>query len=132
MGAGVSIWQAVRAREAEKATSEQLTKTREAERAAAAQLAITKEAKTRAEEEEEKNARQAESTASAANELSGKRLRQIEKNFGVLSSIFAGLNVRKIEENYQPLETSLAGRLVKAAQELDGEAIGDRLVVAGA
>jgi eukaryotic-like serine/threonine-protein kinase len=59
-----------------------------------------------------------------------KRLSQIEKSNAVLTSVFEDLNVYRIKESTEPLEAVLAQRLVKAAKELEGEAVGEPLVVA--
>ena len=59
------------------------------------------------------------------------RLAQIEKSNDIITSIFADLDIRKVKEGTEPLEGILAKRLVKAARELEGEAVGDPVVVAG-
>ena len=74
------------------------------------------------------SARQAEA---AANEQAQKRLKQVEKGNDILLSIFAELDIRKIKEGTEPLEAVLAKKLVKAAEQLEGEAVGGSLVVAG-
>jgi serine/threonine protein kinase/Tfp pilus assembly protein PilF len=66
-----------------------------------------------------------------ANEQSQKRLTQIEKGNEIITSIFADLDIRKVKHGTEPLEALLAQRLAKAAEQLEGEAIGDPLVVAG-
>jgi serine/threonine protein kinase len=68
--------------------------------------------------------------AEQANEQAQKRLKQVEKGNEVLLSIFEDLNVRQIRQGAEPVEAILAKRLVKAAEELEGEAVGDPLVVA--
>jgi len=60
-----------------------------------------------------------------------KRLAQIEKSNEIITSIFADLDIRKVKQGTDPLEAVLAQRLVKAAADLEGEAVGDPLVVAG-
>ncbi len=60
-----------------------------------------------------------------------KRLVQIEKNNEILTAIFTDLDIRKVKAGSEPLEAVLAGRLVKAAAQLEEEAVGDALVVAG-
>ncbi len=67
----------------------------------------------------------------AANEQSQARLTQIEKGNEVLTSIFDDLNIGKVKEGTEPLEAVLANRLIVAAGQLDGESVGDPLVVAG-
>jgi tetratricopeptide (TPR) repeat protein/tRNA A-37 threonylcarbamoyl transferase component Bud32 len=66
----------------------------------------------------------------AANEQAQKRLAQIQKGNEVITSIFSDLDIRKVKKT-GPLEQVLAERLVKAAGQLEGEAVGDPLVVAG-
>jgi hypothetical protein len=58
------------------------------------------------------------------------RLAQIAKSNAVITSIFDGINIRKIKEGSEPLEAVLAKRLVKAAEQLEGESVGDPLMVA--
>ncbi len=60
-----------------------------------------------------------------------KRLAQIKKSNEIITSIFADLDIRKVKAGTDPLEAVLAQRLVKAASDLEGEAIGDPLVAAG-
>ncbi len=66
-----------------------------------------------------------------AKEQTQKRLVQIEKGNEIITSIFTDLDIRKVKEGTEPLEAVLAERLVKAAGQLEGEAVGDTLVVAG-
>ena len=65
-----------------------------------------------------------------AKELAEKRLAQIEKAIGILGSIFENLNPMAEEQEGRPLRAILGERLDQAAAELQGEAVGDRLVVA--
>jgi serine/threonine protein kinase len=65
-----------------------------------------------------------------ATEQALKRLAQIQKSNEVLASVFADLDIRRIREGTEPLEAVLAERLVKAAAQLEGEAVGDTLLVA--
>jgi serine/threonine protein kinase/tetratricopeptide (TPR) repeat protein len=60
-----------------------------------------------------------------------KRLVQVEKGNKILTSIFMDLDIRALKEGTDPLEAVLARRLVKAAEQLEGEAVGEPLVVAG-
>jgi len=69
--------------------------------------------------------------AELARSQAQKRLAQIEKSNEIITSIFADLDVRKVKEGTEPLEAVLAQRLVKAAADLEGEAVGDPLAVAG-
>ncbi len=66
-----------------------------------------------------------------AKEQAQRRLTQIEKGSAVLTSVFDDLDIRNVKEGTEPLEAGLAKRLVKAAQDLEGDAVGDPLVVAG-
>ena len=59
-----------------------------------------------------------------------KRLAQIEKAIGILGSIFENLNPMAEEQEGRPLRAILGDRLDQAAAELQGDAVGDRLVVA--
>jgi serine/threonine protein kinase/tetratricopeptide (TPR) repeat protein len=65
-----------------------------------------------------------------AKDTAEKRLAQIEKAIDILGSIFENLNPRAEEKEGRPLRAILAERLDQAAAELDGEAVGDPLVVA--
>ena len=97
----------------------------EAERAEGEKLA-----KLDAEAQKEK-ALQAAAAERAANTQAQTRLTQVEKGNAVLTSIFEDLDIRRSKEGNKPLEAVLAQRLVTAAGQLEGEAIGDPLVVAG-
>jgi serine/threonine protein kinase len=114
-GAAVSIYQAVRATRAEKVAIQ----AREAEA-------------TRA--ESEKNAKQAALAAAdaekAARAQAQKRLTQLEKANAIITSIFADLDIREVKAGGEPLEAILAKKLVEAADQLQGEAVGEPLVVA--
>jgi serine/threonine protein kinase/tetratricopeptide (TPR) repeat protein len=72
-----------------------------------------------------------ESRAEAANQQAQKRLTQIQKGNEIITSIFTDLDIREAKKGTGPLEAVLAERLVKAAGQLEGEAVGDPLVVAG-
>ena len=65
-----------------------------------------------------------------AKELAEKRLAQIEKAIGILGSMFENLDPMAEEQEGRPLRAILGERLDQAAAELQGEAVGDRLVVA--
>ena len=58
------------------------------------------------------------------------RLAQIEKGTRSSPRIFADLDIRKVKEGTEPLEAVLARRLVKAAEQLEGDSVGDPLTVA--
>src|SRR5262249_26333371 len=65
-----------------------------------------------------------------ANETAQKRLAQLKKANDILASIFRDLNRGYEEKDGKPLRALLGERLDRAARELDGEAVGDPLVVA--
>jgi eukaryotic-like serine/threonine-protein kinase len=108
---------------------------RERDRAVAAEQAavLAREAEAERAEGESKAKQDALSFAAAkreALEQAQKRLGQIEKGNEILTSIFSDLDVRKIKEGTEPLEAVLAKRLVKAAEQLEGETVGDPVAVA--
>ena len=59
-----------------------------------------------------------------------KRLAQIEKANEILGSIFKNLNPLEIARNERPLQAILLEKLDKAVEQLEGDSIGDPLVVA--
>jgi hypothetical protein len=59
-----------------------------------------------------------------------KRQQQIVKGYDVLLAIFYDVDFLLVKQGNEPLEAVLARRLVKVAGEIDGEAIGDPLLVA--
>ncbi|MBX9583407.1 MAG: tetratricopeptide repeat protein [Gemmataceae bacterium] len=75
-------------------------------------------------------AREAAAAEKAANEVANDRLTQAGKGNAILTAIFADLDIRSFTRGDRPLEVLLADRLVAAADQLDGEAIGDPVVVA--
>jgi serine/threonine protein kinase len=80
------------------------------------------------------NARKAEaeqrSAADAANEQAQKRLTQVKKTNDILGSIFENLDPKEIARADRPLQAILVEKLDKAVAQLEGESIGDPLVVA--
>jgi tetratricopeptide (TPR) repeat protein len=60
-----------------------------------------------------------------------KRLAQVEKGVDLLGSIFEDLDPKAEENEGRPLRAILGERLDRAAADLEGEAVGDPLVVAG-
>ncbi len=66
----------------------------------------------------------------AANERAQKRLGEIAKSNEILGSIFDSLDPKEIAKNERPLQAILVEKLDKAVAQLEGEAIGDPLVVA--
>jgi tetratricopeptide (TPR) repeat protein len=122
-GIAVSAWQAVRATKAEAAArlaAQQALEAQQAEAKRAESEARAKQEALAAAEGEKKARAQAQ-----------KRLAQIEKSNDIITSIFTDLDMEKVKEGSEPLEAVLGQRLVKAANELEGEAVGDPLVVAG-
>ncbi len=75
-------------------------------------------------------AEQAATAEKAAHEQAQKRLQQIEKGNDIITSIFTDLDIRKVKQGTEPLEAVLAKRLVRAAEQLEGESVGDPLAVA--
>ncbi len=84
---------------------------------------VQAEAARRSEAQRARNERQAKETAE-------RRLDQIEKGIAILGSIFEELDPEAEEKEGRPLRAILGDRLDRAAADLDGEAIGDPLVVA--
>jgi tetratricopeptide (TPR) repeat protein/tRNA A-37 threonylcarbamoyl transferase component Bud32 len=64
-------------------------------------------------------------------DLAQTRLDQVTKGNEILTAVFKDLNIRQVKQGDEPLEAVLATRLVKAAEQIEGEAVGDPLVVAG-
>ncbi len=81
-------------------------------------------------EANEKKAVEAASVAKAASDRAQKRLEQIEKANRILGSIFHGLDPEAIAESGKPLQAVLVEKLDLTVEELEGDAIGDPLVVA--
>jgi serine/threonine protein kinase/tetratricopeptide (TPR) repeat protein len=65
-----------------------------------------------------------------ANARAQKRLQQIEKGSEILTSVFRDLDPRAEEKEGRPLRAILGDRLDQAAAALEGDAVGDPLVVA--
>jgi serine/threonine protein kinase len=65
-----------------------------------------------------------------AKETAERRLDQIQKGIAILGSIFEDLDPTAEEKEGRPLRAILGDRLDRAAAELDGEAVGDPLVMA--
>ena len=58
------------------------------------------------------------------------RAKQLERSRDLLVSVFRDIDIRKIEKSGQPLEAVLAKKLAAAADQLEGESVGDPLLVA--
>lgn len=81
---------------------------------------------TRAETE----ARLAAAAEKTANEQAQKRLAQVNKANQILGSVFENLDPKEIASAGRPLQAVLVENLDKAMSQLEGEAIGDPIVVA--
>ena len=76
-------------------------------------------------------AEQAAAMEKAANEQAQKRLTQIEKGNELILSIFEDLDIRKIRARSDRWRRCWPSGWSSAAEQLEGEAVGDPLVVAG-
>ena len=61
---------------------------------------------------------------------SDKRLAQLEKGNEFITGILSDLDIDDVKAGPDPLEAVLGKRLVKASEQIEGEAVGDPLVVA--
>jgi serine/threonine protein kinase/tetratricopeptide (TPR) repeat protein len=93
-----------------------------ARRAEAVQRSIAEGQKVKAE--------QAAAAEKAANAQAQKRLAQIEQANDLLGSIFENLDPKEIARTERPLQAILVEKLDQAVARLEGESIGDPLVVA--
>ncbi len=75
------------------------------------------------------SARRAAAAERAAKDQAHKQLGQIQKANEILRSIFASLDPQEIARAERPLQAILSGKLQTAAEQLEGESIGDPLVV---
>jgi eukaryotic-like serine/threonine-protein kinase len=66
-----------------------------------------------------------------ANELAQQRLVQLEKGNQLLAGLFDDLNITNIRDSSQTLQEVLTQRLLNASELLEGDSIGDPLIVAG-
>jgi len=128
-GVAVSAWQAVRATNAEAAARVAEQDALQAQRAETARAEGERLAKLDAQAQKAK-AEQAATREKAANAQAQKRLTQIEKANDVLGSIFENLDPREIAKGERPLQAILVEKLDRAVAQLEGESIGDPLVVA--
>ncbi len=69
--------------------------------------------------------------AQAARETAERRLAQLQMGTDLLTGIFADLDLQRVKDSGVALEYELGNRLAKAAEQLDGESMGDPLTVAG-
>ncbi len=124
-----TTWGLVEARrqEYEAKRQEQLAR----DEAAAKEQARAAEAVHRAvAEAQTRKALQAAAAEKAANDQAQKRLQQIEKANDLLGSIFQNLDPKEIARTDRPLQAILVAQLDRAVEQLEGEAVGDPVVVA--
>ena len=96
----------------------------------ARQSARAAEQSERAAVEERNHAIEAAQAEKIASEKVRQRSRQLEQLNHTLESIFRDLDIRQIRRGPDPIEAVLAKRLVVVADQLNGESLGDPLVVA--
>jgi tetratricopeptide (TPR) repeat protein len=92
--------------------------------------AAEKEKARQAEAEQRAVAEGQKAKAEQAADQAHKRLGQIEKANAILGSIFDNLDPKEIARARRPLQAILVEKLDQAVAQLEGEAIGDPLVVA--
>jgi tetratricopeptide (TPR) repeat protein len=126
VGTSVGLVQAEDARHAEARQRRQAEDERD-QKEVARRAAVTNE---RLAVDNETKAKQAEKEEREAKDLAQRRQAQIEKANDILASIFQDLDPRQAEKEGLPLSAQLGQRLDKAAALLEGEAVGDSLVVA--
>ncbi len=114
-GTAISTWQAIRATHAEASESHRADN----ERHAKDDLQI-----------EKAKADTAAAAEKAANQIATKRLDQVLKANDMLGSIFRTLDPKEIANNDRPLQAILVDKFDKAIAQLNGDSIGDPLVVA--
>jgi serine/threonine protein kinase/tetratricopeptide (TPR) repeat protein len=71
-----------------------------------------------------------ERAARQAQQLAEQRLSQVERGSTLLTDIFNDLDLGRVKQSGRPLEAELGDRLTKAAEQLEGQSIGDVLLVA--
>jgi tetratricopeptide (TPR) repeat protein len=128
-GVAVSAWQAFRATRAESASRLAEQEALQAQQAATERAEGERLARLEAQEEKRK-AEKAAAAEKLANADAQKRLRQVEKANDILGSIFQNLDPREIARAERPLQAILVEKLDRAVAQLEGESIGDPLVVA--
>lgn len=121
-GTTISTWQAFRATHAKGIAVAAVSEKDRALIAEAEQHKLADISKAKAIE--------AASAAQAANDKAQKRLAQIQKANDLLGSIFENLDPLEIAKHDRPLQAILVEKLDKAVEQLEGESIGDPLVVA--
>jgi hypothetical protein len=125
----LATWQAVRATRAEATARSAEQEAVQAQQAETDRAEGERLAKLDA-QAQKANAEQAAAAEKSANAEEQKRLRQVEKANDILTSIFENLDPREIARAGRPLQAILVEKLDKAVAQLEGESIGDSLVVA--
>lgn len=131
-----SVYQAVRATRAEELAETRLAEVereRDSAERARADAEAERDAAGRARREAEAEGEKALAAAAAertALDQAQKRLDQLQLANQILGDIFADLDIHAIRDGPEPLEAVLGGRLVRAAEQLEAESVGDPLVVA--
>lgn len=100
------------------------------QRILANQAAARESVRAESERQARMDAQKSANAERIANELTSKRLVQIERNNKIITSIFDDFDIRKSRNDSEPLEAVLASRLVAAGKQLDEDRVGDPLVVA--
>jgi tetratricopeptide (TPR) repeat protein len=121
-GLAATTWQWVQAEQAR-------DEAEMAQHAAARQAEGERQAKLDAQAQKAR-AEKAAAAEKAANAQTQRRLTQIEKANEILGSIFENLDPKEIARAERPLQAILVEKLDRAVELLEGEAIGDPLVVA--
>ncbi len=91
---------------------------------------IRAERSAEAERQAKGRAERAADAEREANEQAQRRLAQIEAANAILGSIFENLDPKEIARNERPLQAILVEKLDQAVGQLEGESIGDPVVVA--
>src|SRR5205823_50306 len=68
--------------------------------------------------------------AKAKERVAEQRLAQLERGSELLTGIFNDLDLGRVKQSGKPLEAELGDRLTKAAEKLEGQSVGDALMVA--
>lgn len=91
----------------------------------AEQAAQQESARATSEEQAKRRAEEAAQAEREANEITQRRLKQIQAINQLVFDIFRDLNIRKLGADSEPVEALLAKRLVMAGQRVDEELVGD-------
>jgi serine/threonine protein kinase/tetratricopeptide (TPR) repeat protein len=125
----VSTWQAVLATQAESAARSAEQAALQAQQAEAQRAEGERLARLDA-QAQKRLADKAAAAEKAANEQAQQRLKQIEQANAILGSIFENLDPKEIARAQRPLQAILVEQLDTAVAQLEGESIGEPLVVA--